>query len=159
MNRSMKRGITRALGVTLLALAVATPLQQAMAQDGPPHCGHGRHGGPFLHELHGLNLSDAQRQAIHGYVQASFQNARSEMQNLRSLRHAFDTAAPGSAGYSTAVAQLADAETKAAGDRVQAMAALRTQIYSVLTDAQKSQLAAKLASLPPPPPPREPPPQ
>lgn len=152
MNRSMTRRASQMLAVALLAATIAAPLR-AMAQDGPPHGGHHGHGGPFLHELHDLDLSDAQRQTIHGYVKASFQSARAELQNLHSLRHAFDTAAPGSAGYSTAVAQLADAESKAASGRVQAMAALRTQIYSVLTDPQKAQLAAKLASLPPPGPP------
>lgn len=150
MNPTMKRPSIRLLAAGLLAIAAAAPLH-AIAQDGPPYGGHDRHGGPFLHELRELNLSDAQRQTIHGYLETARDSARAEFRTLHSLRRAFDTAIPGSSSYATAVAQLADAEAKAASERVQKMAALRGQIYAVLTDAQKSLLASKLAALPAPP--------
>lgn len=129
----------------LLTSALAMPLFVA-AQDGPPHGG--PHGGPFLHELKSLDLSDAQRTTIKGYVDAARDQAQANFQSLHTLHRAFETATPDAAGYATTVTQLADAEATAARERVQMQAALRAQIYAVLTDAQKAKLASDLASLP-----------
>jgi periplasmic protein CpxP/Spy len=133
----------------LLAGLLAAPLFVA-AQEGPFHGEHGPHGGPFIHELQSLDLTDAQRTTIKGYVDAAHAQGRTSFESLRALHRAFETAAPTSAGYSTVVTQLADAEAAAARERVQMQAALRAQIYAVLTDTQKAKLASDLASLPEP---------
>ena len=134
---------------------------RALAQDAPPppagefgheaHHGPHGHGGPFMHELKNLDLSDSQRETIHGYVKTAHENGRANFETLRGAHRAFETAVPGSAGYGTVVAQMADAAAAAARDHVQKEAALRAEIYAVLTDAQKAKLASALASLPEPP--------
>ncbi len=159
MISRLKKTIPAALFAGLL---LSTPLF-ATAQDGPPppgesgsgpggHDPQGHHGGgPFMHELRQLGLSDAQRETIRGYVEAAHAQGQAEHESMRSLHRAFETTAPNSAGYDTVVAQMADAAANAARAHVQKMAALRAQIYSALTDAQKAKLASELASLPEPP--------
>jgi len=110
---------------------------------------HGRHhGGPFMHELKSLDLSDAQRASIRTAMKASWEAGKGQHEAMRSLHRSMMTATPGSAGYSALVNQLADAEANAARDRVQKMAALKSEIYAMLTDAQKAQLTEKLKNLP-----------
>jgi len=139
------------LGTSLYAVAqtdaAPPPPRGAFAHGGPE--GHGHHGGgPFMHELKKLNLTESQTATIKGYVQTFREQGRSDFQAMRATHHAFETTAPGSAGYSTVVTQMSDAAATMARDRVQKEAALRAQIFSVLTDAQKSQLISALASLP-----------
>jgi Spy/CpxP family protein refolding chaperone len=110
---------------------------------------HGRHhGGPFMHELKALDLSDAQRASIRTAMKASWEAGKGQHEAMRSLHRSMMTATPGSTGYSALVNQLADAEANAARDRVQKMAALKGEIYAMLTDAQKAQLTEKLKNLP-----------
>ncbi|WP_293370506.1 Spy/CpxP family protein refolding chaperone [Nevskia sp.] len=131
--------------------AAAAP--EARAEHGGKHQGrgghHGRHhGGPFMHQLKSLDLSEAQRSSIRTAIKASFESGKAQHESMRSLHRSMLTATPGSAGYGTLVNQLADAEANAARDRVQKMAALKGEIYAMLTDAQKTQLTEKLQNLP-----------
>ena len=113
---------------------------------------HGRHpGGPFLRELKLLDLSDAQRGSIRTAIRSSFEAERGPHEATRSLHRAMLTTPPDSAGYAALVNQLADAEADAARDRVQRLAALKAEIYAMLTDAQKARLTEKLRNLPEPP--------
>ncbi|MDB5986963.1 MAG: hypothetical protein JWR16_2016 [Nevskia sp.] len=107
--------------------------------DGPGW--HHHRGGPFRHELRQLNLSDAQKASIKQIVQAARPQMRAQVEAVHQQRKAFETATPGTAAYQSAAAALAQAEATAASARVQEGAAVRTQIYAVLTDAQKAQLA------------------
>lgn len=150
----------RAVPILLFAGVIAGAALPAFAADEPdapppgeraPHGEHGPHGGPFLHALKQLDLSDSQRETIKRDLQAFRDQQRANFESMRSTRRAFDTATPDSAGYGTVVAQLADAAASGARDHVQKEAALRAQVYAVLTDAQKSKLASVLASLPEPP--------
>ncbi len=134
--------------------AVAGPEQDG--KSGGHHRGGGKHhrgghGGPFMHELKSLDLSEAQRTSIRTAMKASFESGKSQHEAMRSLHRSMMTATPGSAGYSALVNQLADAEANAARDRVQKMAALKGEVYAMLTDAQKTQLTEKLKNLPEPP--------
>ena len=141
---------------------IAVPHFAAAECDEPPrsehggreHGGghHGHHpGGPFLRELKSLVLSDAQRSSIRNAVKASFEAGRGQHEAIRSLHRAVLTTPPDSAGYTALVNQLADAEADAARDRVQTLAALKGEIYAMLTDAQKARLTEKLRNLPAPP--------
>lgn len=148
----------RLAAVLLASTLLATALPVRAAEDAPPPPGdfgpggeHGRHGGgPFLHELFRLDLSDSQRAAIKTQLRAFHEQGRAGFESLRGARHAFETAAPNSAGYGTVTAQMADAASNAARDRVQQEAALRAQLFALLTDAQQAQLSSALANLPEP---------
>ncbi|MDE2224857.1 MAG: Spy/CpxP family protein refolding chaperone [Xanthomonadaceae bacterium] len=89
-----------------------------------------------------LNLSDAQRAQIKQLTRQNFARAKPQMQALRQARQAFESAAPGTAAYQTAASNLAEAEADAARTRTTNRANLRTQIYQVLTPAQRTQLAS-----------------
>jgi len=126
------------------------PTPDAPGEHGGRH--HGRHhGGPFLHEVKSLDLSDTQRSSIRTAVKASFDASKAQHETQRSLHRQLLTTAPGSAGYSALVNQLADAEANTARDRVQRMASLNGEVYAMLNAAQKAQLAEKLKNLPEPP--------
>ncbi|WP_293388759.1 Spy/CpxP family protein refolding chaperone [Nevskia sp.] len=124
--------------------------------DRPPH-EKGRHGGPrrgagpFMHELKSLDLSDAQRSSVRDAIKAQWQSARDERVAARQLHRNVEIAAPDSPGYSGLINQLADAEANEARDRVQKQAALKSQIFAMLTPAQKTALTEKLKNLPEPP--------
>lgn len=140
----------------LASAQAAAPAPEARAEHGGRHHGHGghgghhgrHHGGPFMHQLKSLDLSDAQRESIRAVIKASFESGKAQHESTRSLHRQMLTATPESAGYAALVNQLADAEANAARDRVQKMAALKGEIYAMLTDAQKAQLAEKLKNLP-----------
>lgn len=116
--------------------------------DGRGHGPRGPHGGPFLHALKSLDLSDAQREAIRGAMKSSWSSARAGDEALHALRHQAMTTAPTAPGRAALVNRLADAEADAARDRVQKLAALQAEVYGMLTDAQRAQLAEKLKALP-----------
>lgn len=118
---------------------------------GPRGHHRGRHGGPFLHELRTLDLSEAQRASIRTAMKSAWESGRSQHEALRSLQRAALITAPGAPNYGSVVNQLADAEANAARDRVQRLAALKAEIYGMLTDAQKATLNEKLKNLPEPP--------
>lgn len=134
-NMIVSAALLAALGFS--AGAFAQP--PGAGPDGPGW--HHRHGGPLAHELRQLNLSDAQKASIKQVVQAARPQMRAQMEAVREQRKAFETATPGSSAYQSAAGSLAQAEANAASARVQQQAAIRTQIYALLTDAQKTQLA------------------
>ena len=157
MKFTTKSSLAAALAAGLLiaapqfALAEAdTATPDAPREHGGRHHG-GHHGGPFLREVKSLDLSDTQRSSIRTAVKASFDAGKAQHDAQRSLRRQLMTTAPGSAGYSALVNQLADAEANAARDRVQRMASLNGEVYAMLNAAQKAQLTEKLKNLPEPP--------
>ena len=124
--------LVTALGCAPLALA-----QQA------DHAWHGHHGMAMGgHMFDQLGLSDAQRAQIKQLTRQAFAQAKPQMQALRQARQAFESAAPGTAGYQTAASNLAEAEADAARTRATNRANLRAQIYQVLTPAQRTQFAS-----------------
>jgi Spy/CpxP family protein refolding chaperone len=115
---------------------------------GGHHGDRGHHGGPFLHALKSLDLSDAQRDGIRNAMKASWQSGKATHEAQRTLHRQLMVMAPTAAGYGALVNQVADAEANAARDRVLKMAALKAEVYGMLTDAQRTQLNEKLANLP-----------
>ncbi len=135
----MRKNITLALALAS-AMALA-PFAIAAAQDGGPHGGHGHHGAAFA-AMSKLNLSDAQKASIKQIMQTAFAQNKPQRQALHQQREAFEAMAPNSSGYQAAASSLAQAEGAAAVARVQQRAAIRAQIYAVLTPAQQTQLAS-----------------
>lgn len=127
------------LPAALLAAALlATSVQ---AQDGPgDHAWRHHHHGEAMMVLKQLNLSDSQKASVKELVKASHEQLKPQFEALRSQRQAFNAATPGSPEFQSAATGLAQAESAAAGARVQQQAELRTQIYNLLSDAQKAQL-------------------
>lgn len=152
----MRRSITiaaLAAGLALSSAAIAGKDGGGPDRHGP---GHGPHrGGPFMHELRDLDLSDAQREQIRGFFKTQREQDKTDRKAQFELHRSFELATPGTAQYQTLTVQLADAEATEARNRVQQMASLRTQVYGVLTPAQRTQLAEELAKRPEPPKPPE----
>lgn len=153
MKFTTKSSLAAALAAGFLIAAPQFALAEAdtATPDAPREHGGRHHGGPFLHEVKSLDLSDTQRSSIRTAVKASFDAGKAQHETQRSLHRQLMTTAPGSAGYSALINQLADAEANAARDRVQRMASLNGEVYAMLNAAQKAQLAEKLKNLPEPP--------
>ncbi|WP_109125702.1 Spy/CpxP family protein refolding chaperone [Dyella sp. C11] len=134
----MRKNISLAL---VLASAVAlAPFAIASAQDGGPHGGHG-HGHGAFEAYSKLNLSDSQKASIKQIMQTSFSQGKAQREALHQQREAFEQMAPNASGYQAAATALAQAEGAAMTARVQQRAAIRAQVYAILTPAQQSQLA------------------
>ncbi|MDR3416616.1 MAG: Spy/CpxP family protein refolding chaperone [Nevskia sp.] len=102
---------------------------------------HHHHGGALMFVLRKLDLSAEQKASVKQLMQQAHGQLKPQMEALRADRQAFNEATPGSSGYATAAANLAQAAGAAATARVQEEATLRTQIYGLLTDPQKAELA------------------
>jgi len=134
----MRKNIILALA---LASAVAlAPFAIAAAQDGGPHGGHAHHGAFAAYSK--LNLTDAQKASIKQIIQTAKAQNKPQREALRQQREAFAAMTPNSSGYQAAATSLAQAEGAATVARVQQRAAIRAQIYALLTSAQQSQLAS-----------------
>ncbi len=132
--------------VAAMAIGGSVLAQGPGPEDGGPGGWHQHHhGGPLAHELHQLNLSDAQKASIKQIVESARPQMRAQMDALHEQRKAFETSVPGTAAYQTATGALAQAEANAASARVTEMASIRTQIYALLTDDQKAQMATLVA--------------
>ena len=137
MRKNITLGLILSSAMALTTLAVAAPAGQT----------DGMHQGRFSHR-HGhdmgfekLNLTDAQRASIKQIAQSSFAQNKNHWQALRQQRSAFQSMTPDQVGYQAAAASLAQAEADATRVRVQQRAAVRAQIYALLTPTQKVQMA------------------
>jgi Spy/CpxP family protein refolding chaperone len=136
----------RKLMLVPAAILAAGLLSAAVyAQDEGPGAGgpgwHHHRGGVLMHDLKALDLSDSQKASVKTLFQNTRQQLRPQFEAVRAQRQALNGATPGSPEFNNAAAALAQAESAAAGARVQQEAGLRTQIYNLLTDAQKQQYA------------------
>jgi Spy/CpxP family protein refolding chaperone len=139
----MRKNISLAL---VLASAVAlAPFAIASAQDGGPHGGFHGHGHGAFEAYGKLNLTDAQKASIKQIMQTAFSQGKAQREALHQQREAFEQMAPNASGYQSAAAALAQAEGAATTARVQQRAAIRAQVYAILTPAQQSQLATMKA--------------
>lgn len=137
MRKNLLLGLALASAVTLTTVAVAA------GQDGGPHGGwHGRggHHGMMM-GMQKLNLTDAQKASIKQIMKTSFSQNKTQFQALRQQRAAFAAMTPDQVGYQAAASSLAQAEGAATQQRVTQRAAIRAQVYALLTSAQKQQLA------------------
>jgi Spy/CpxP family protein refolding chaperone len=135
----MRKNISLAL---VLASAVAlAPFAIASAQDGGPHGGPHGHGHGAFESYSKLNLTDAQKANIKQIMQGAFSQGKAQREALHQQREAFEQMAPNASGYQAAATALAQAEGAAMTARVQQRAAIRAQVYAILTPAQQAQLA------------------
>jgi len=135
MRKNLLLCLALASAMTLTTVAVAA------GQDGGFHGDHGHRGHGMLMGMDKLNPTDPQRANVKQLVKASFEQSKSQRESLRQQREAFEAMTPDQVGYQSAAASFAQAEASAVQARIQQRAALRTQIYALLTPAQKSQLA------------------
>jgi Spy/CpxP family protein refolding chaperone len=101
----------------------------------------GMMGGFMLHALHQLNLTDTQKQSVHGILA----NARAQFKAARQSAVAPNFAALANPGDPNHAAALQDMQSRMSA-RLQAREQLQQQIYGVLTDEQKTQLASIIAA-------------
>ncbi len=128
------------LPAVLLAAAMLSTAVSAQAPDAGPGWHHHPHG-ELMHALKELNLSDEQKASVKQLFKQTHEQLKPQMQALMSDREALIAATPGTAAYQTAATNLAQAASTAASARVQSETALVTQVYGLLTDAQKAQWA------------------
>lgn len=122
-------------------LSTAVYAQGPGPGDGGPGWHHHHRGGELMHELKALNLSDTQKASVKALFKSTHEQLKPQFQAVMTQRQALNAAIPGSAEFNNAASALAQAESAAASTRVQQQAELRTQIYALLTDAQKQQYA------------------
>lgn len=141
----MRKNITLALAMASALALAPFAIAAAAGQDGGPHGdrhgGHGQFDGAYAK----LNLTDAQKANIKQIMQNAFAQTKTQRQNLHQQREAFEQMAPNASGYQAAATSLAQAEGAATQARVQQRAAIRAQIYAILTPAQQAQLATMKA--------------
>ncbi len=113
----------------------------AASAPGGGHWHHRGHGGPMMHMLHQLNLSDAQKQSVHSILV----NARTQAQAQRKTAGTPNFAALANPGDPNHAAALQDFQSRMVA-RIQARDQIQIQIYGLLTADQKSQLASLLAA-------------
>lgn len=128
--------------VVLAAAMLSTAVNAQDHGPGPGGWHHHHRGGALMHELKELNLSDAQKASVKELFKTSRQQLKPQMEAVMTQRQALIAATPGTAAFQTATASLAQAASTAAAARVQDEATLVTQIYNLLTDAQKTQWIA-----------------
>lgn len=125
----------------LFVAALATGVSvSALAFDGD-HGGR-HHGSPFIHELHQLNLSDAQKASVKNLIKTSFAQSKAQSQAFRQQRAAFEALPPNDPSYAASSSALAQAAATQASARVTQLTTLKQQIFAVLTPTQQQQLVA-----------------
>jgi len=134
MNRSRTILIASlaAAGLAGVAAHAATSSDTLPPAGGHPWHGHHGPGGRFMHVLKQLDLSPEQQTQIKSIFATSMSQFKELGLSMRSNHEALAAAAPTDSGYP---ALLATEKTNAAR-RIEAMSAVKTQIYAVLTPAQ-----------------------
>jgi len=133
---------------TAAAVAQTAPPPPPPADYGPP--GPGRHP-PMMAGFDQIGLTDAQKASIHQIMDSHREEMKSMRQSEWQQHKSFETLDPSAPTYASQVNVIAQQAASLASQRVQQMAAVKTQIYAVLTTEQKAQLASFAASEPPPP--------
>lgn len=135
-----------ALGNSLLGLALALVLIAGTATVAlPANAGgwFGQRGNRASSGYGKLDLSDAQRAQIKQIRRSHRAESQAARRTLRQQHETFWAMSPDAAGYQAAAASFAQAEGQATQRRIQRGAEIRTQIYAVLTPAQRAKLAAR----------------
>jgi Spy/CpxP family protein refolding chaperone len=107
---------------------------------GPHGWGHPRHGG-LMHLYSKLGLNSEQQASLKAIMTAAKPQMASLHQQMRANQLKEIETKPDDPNYATMVAEVAQANATLAAKRTNLQALLRTQMYAVLTPAQKTQLA------------------
>lgn len=146
---AMAAGAMLALATPVFAQSTAPQAQNAphhhWMHHGQKHARHER-AWPFAHALRKLDLSDAQKEQIRGYLKQSHETIGAEMKALHADRRAFVTAMPGTPEFTSAYQAYSVNAAHATQARIQQIATLHTNIYNLLTAKQQRQLGVELAA-------------
>jgi len=107
---------------------------------GPHGWGHGGDGPGHLFSKLGLNAE--QQASIKAIMTAAKPQMKSMHEQMRANHLKLTQTKPDDPNYGNVVAEVAQSNAALASQRTSHMAELRTQMYAVLTPAQKTQLAA-----------------
>jgi Spy/CpxP family protein refolding chaperone len=108
--------------------------------DGPGREGPGREGPGHLFSK--LGLSTEQQASIKGIMTAAKPQMKSMHDQMRANHQKLMQTKPDDPNYANVVAEVAQSNAALASQRTSHAAELRTQMYAVLTPAQKTQLTA-----------------
>lgn len=92
--------------------------------------------------LAALNLSDAQKDKIRSLHQAGHQQHEQQRDDGRALHEKLHALNPGAANYTQEVDRIATQMGQEQAQRIREMAAMRAQVWAILTPQQQVQLAA-----------------
>lgn len=148
-NRAKAKWLMVALAMTGVAGGVYAQTSSSSGTATTPGAPGGQHwhhhggmmGGMLLHSLHQLNLTDQQKQSVHGILSS----ARTQFQAQRQSAGTANFAALANPGDPNHAAALQDLQSRMAA-RIQARDQIQQQIYGVLTQDQKTQLASIIAA-------------
>lgn len=118
--------------------AVAAPPGPA---GGPHGWGHQRHEGP-MHLYSKLGLTSEQQASLKAIWTAAKPQMQTLHQQMRTNQLKEMQTKPDDPNYATVVAEVAQTNATLAAKRTTLQSELRTQMYAVLTPAQKTQLAS-----------------
>lgn len=96
-----------------------------------------------------LGLSDTQKQSIHRILDGHRKAMDGFHESERQQHHAFLQLDPTATDYATQVGDLAEQAAALAAQRVQEFAVIKSQIYIVLTPAQRTRLVSLLDGMRP----------
>jgi Spy/CpxP family protein refolding chaperone len=139
------------LGVGAMSFAPALAAQDATAAVAPPgppgaRWGHGEPMGP-MHLYAKLGLSADQQASIKAIVTAAKPRMKSLHDQMRANQLKEMQTKPDDPNYGNVVAEVSQSNATLAAQRTTLQSDLRTQMYAVLTPAQKTQLATLEAQL------------
>jgi Spy/CpxP family protein refolding chaperone len=142
-----------ALGLAGL-VAAAVPFAYALAQDSPtdamtdasPHGGWGhRHGWGAMRAFHELGLSDEQKASMKAILRSAAPGMKSLHEQIRANMQELRATAPDHPDYASVVASVSQKAGSLETQKTTQQANLYSQLYAVLTPAQKTQLASMQA--------------
>ncbi|NGY05570.1 Spy/CpxP family protein refolding chaperone [Solimonas terrae] len=105
----------------------------------------GMHGSPLMHELHRLNLSDAQSDAVDAIMVKHHAEQRDLFKRRRDLHRGFAALDPTATDYASQSSKLADQTGKLAHDEVLLRSRIAGEVIATLTPEQVQQLKADRA--------------
>jgi len=159
--RTKKSATLLALFGVLALVTMAGSAQQGPPPFGGPEHGHGPDGRPPIPFARELNLTDAQKAQIKQIADSFAASTKELRDKLKALHDSAPDPLSGAAFDETAVRAAAQARAGVEVELEVAHAKMMSQIFAVLTDEQKAQLAAHRQQFeqhrgaPPPPPPGE----
>ena len=148
-NRAKAKWLMVALAMTGIAGGVYAQTSSSSGTATTPAAPGGQHwhhhggmmGGMLLHSLHQLTLTEQQKQSVHGILSS----ARTQFQAQHQSAGTANFAALANPGDPNHAAALQDLQSRMAA-RIQARDQIQQQIYGVLTQDQKAQLASIIAA-------------
>lgn len=135
----MKLNISTALlAATLLAGGIGT----AVAEPPPPEHGPRVERNGLPPQFESLGLSDAQKAKIKALHEAQRADRKEDRAALKALHDSLRDLSPAAPNYTQEVDRIATALGQEQAQRIRERAALRQQVWAVLTPTQQAQLAA-----------------